>query len=94
MENISPYGTVVVAAAFMGLGPTGSTIRDRCANPCKNMLLYFIYKVNTCKIKNKKRNLYFINNLQNMARKEDKYFLCEKNPNEEQSKLIAYLIIL
>ena len=63
MENISPYGNAVVAAAFMRLDPIGSTIRDRCSNPCKNMLLYFIYKVNTCKIKNKKRNLYFINNL-------------------------------
>ena len=78
----------------MGIDPTRSTIRDRCSNPCKNMLLYFIYNVNTCNIKNKKHNLYFINNLQNMARKEDKYFLCVKKPNEEESKLIAYLIIL
>ena len=48
MENISPYGTVVVVAAFMGLDPTERAIRDHCSNPCKNMLLYFIYKVNTC----------------------------------------------
>ena len=48
MENISPYGTAVVVAAFMGLDPTERAIRDHCSNPCKNMLLYFIYKVNTC----------------------------------------------